>query len=179
VNFALFETPLGTAGLVWTDRGLAGVELPSAEPARVRARLRRRFPGASEASSPPAHVARWIAALTKVLGGEASDLSEVDLDTWGVPELDLQVYRLARQIPFGKTSTYGDIARQLGDVHLARDVGQALSRNPFPIVVPCHRVIAANGRLGGFSAVGGVTTKQRLLAAEQASGNWQMPLALS
>ena len=117
--------------------------------------------------------------LTKVLAGEASDLSDVDLDTAGVPDLDLQVYRLARQIPFGKTSTYGDIARQLRDVHLARDVGQALSRNPFPIVVPCHRVIAANGRLGGFSAVGGVTTKQRLLAVERASGNWQMPLALT
>jgi methylated-DNA-[protein]-cysteine S-methyltransferase len=177
VKFALFETPLGTAGLVWTEHGLAGVELPGTEPARIRARVRRRFPRASEAP-PPAHVATWIALLTKVLAGEASDLSEVDLDTAGVPELDLQVYRLARQIPFGKTSTYGDIARQLGDVHLARDVGQALSRNPFPIVVPCHRVIAANGRLGGFSAVGGVTTKQRLLALEQASGTWQLPLAL-
>jgi methylated-DNA-[protein]-cysteine S-methyltransferase len=171
----LFETPLGTAGVVWSENGVAGVELPGADALRVRARVRRRFPTAVQASPPPV-VESWIALVKGNLSGEPVDLSAVELDTREVPELDAQVYRLARKIPFGQTLTYGEIARRLGDVHLAREVGQALGRNPFPIVVPCHRVIAANGRLGGFSAVGGVATKQRLLALEQANGTWQLPL---
>ena len=94
-----------------------------------------------------------------------------------VPELAQRVYAVARTIRPGQTLTYGDIAKQLGDPLLARDVGQALARNPFPMIVPCHRVVAAGGKLGGFSAAGGVATKQRLLAIERAQVAWQLPLA--
>jgi methylated-DNA-[protein]-cysteine S-methyltransferase len=176
-SYWLFETPLGTAAVAWTACGLAGVELPSPDPARIRGRMRRRFPHGSEAPAEEP-IATCIRQIVALLGGEHADFSDIVLDTAGLPDFDLRVYALARTIAAGQTMTYGDIARGLGDVHLARDVGQALARNPFPIVVPCHRVIAANGRLGGFSAAGGVTTKQRLLDIEQASGAWQLPLGL-
>jgi methylated-DNA-[protein]-cysteine S-methyltransferase len=93
-----------------------------------------------------------------------------------VDAFDRRVYEAARAIPAGETASYGQLASRLGDPRLAREVGQALARNPFPIVVPCHRVIAARGGLGGFSARGGVATKQRLLAIEQANVSWQLPL---
>ena len=111
-----------------------------------------------------------------LLDGQPSDLSGVQLDMARVPAFDQQVYAVARTIPVGETVSYGQIARRLGDPGLARDVGQALARNPFPIVVPCHRVIAAGGRLGGFSARGGLATKQRLLSIERANVSWQLPL---
>ena len=114
--------------------------------------------------------------MTALLRGESRDLNDVSLDMTNVPAFDRQVYEVARTIPPGKTLTYGQIAIALGDVHLARDVGQALAHNPFPLVVPCHRVLAAGGKLGGFSARGGVTTKQRLLTLEQANVSWQLPL---
>jgi methylated-DNA-[protein]-cysteine S-methyltransferase len=110
------------------------------------------------------------------LSGESPDLSFVQIDLNNIPALDRRVYELARTIPPGETLTYGQIATRLGDPLLARDVGQALARNPFPIVVPCHRVVAAGGKLGGFSARGGVATKQRLLAIERANISWQLPL---
>ena len=117
--------------------------------------------------------------MTALLHGEPTDLSGVPLDMDRVPSFERQVYELARRIPPGETVSYGHIATQLGDVRLARDVGQALARNPFPIVVPCHRVIAAGGKLGGFSARGGVATKQRLLSIERAHVSWQLPLEAS
>jgi len=154
---------------------VVGVRLPDADAGRQRAALRRQFPGAEE-SPPSPEIRGAIEAIVALLGGEPSDLRGVKLDLRAVEPFERQVYAIARTIPFGQTQTYGQIASQLGDARLARDVGQALARNPFPLVVPCHRVLAADSRLGGFSARGGVATKQRLLAIERANVSWQLPL---
>src|SRR5262249_11715907 len=144
-------------------RGITGVQLPEASEARTRARLLRRYPHAREAP-PPADVRRVIDGIVSLLRGEASGLSAAALDMDGVAECDRRVYAAARGIAPGATRSYGEIAARLGERGLARDVGQALGRNPFPLIVPCHRVLAA----GGFSANGGVTTKLRLLTIERA-----------
>ena len=175
IRIALFETALGTASIAWSERGVVGVQLPEADVSSLRTRLRRQFPNSSEAPPQP-EIQRAIDAMTALLRGESRDLDDVALDVTHVPPFDRQVYEIARTIPPGKTLTYGQIATALGDVHLARDVGQALAHNPFPLVVPCHRVLAAGGKLGGFSARGGVTTKQRLLTLERANVSWQLPL---
>jgi methylated-DNA-[protein]-cysteine S-methyltransferase len=174
-SFTLFETPIGTGGIAWNERGVSGVQLPEPDAARVRARLRRRFPHAIE-SPPSPDIQRALEAMTALLRGEPSDLSSVHLDLDRVPAFERRVYEVARTIPAGETVSYGQIASRLGDARLAREVGQALAQNPFPIIVPCHRVIAAGGKLGGFSARGGVATKQRLLSIEQANVSWQLPL---
>jgi methylated-DNA-[protein]-cysteine S-methyltransferase len=164
-GFTLFETALGWAGAAWRAGRITAVALPSAEPHRARARLRRRE--AAEAD-PPEPVAEACALMAALLAGDPVDLRGVAVDDDRLPPFDRGVYAIARTIPPGKTATYGDVARRLGDVDLARDVGAALGRNPTPLVVPCHRVVAANGRLGGFSAPGGRETKRRLLELERA-----------
>jgi methylated-DNA-[protein]-cysteine S-methyltransferase len=166
-GFALFDTDIGPCGIAWGARGVTGVQLPEASEARTRARLVRRYPQAREAP-PPADVRRVIDGIVALLRGEASDLSAAALDMDGVPEFDRRVYEVARDIAPGATLSYGEIAARLGERGLARDVGQALGRNPFPLIVPCHRVLAAGGKAGGFSANGGVTTKLRLLTIERA-----------
>ena len=172
-GFALFDTALGWCAIAWGPRGIIGVQLPEAREAEARGRVRRRFPGAREAPPPP-EVQRAINEIVALLRGEASDLSAVALDMDRVPPFDRGVYEIARTIPPGSTLSYGEVAARLGTPGEARAVGQALSRNPFAIVVPCHRVIAAGGRLGGFSARGGVGTKLRLLAIEGAQVNHQL-----
>ena len=174
-HIAFFDTPLGTGGIAWTADGVVGVRLPEADAGRLRAALRRQFPRA-EGSTPPPEIQEPIQAMVALLSGEPSDLRGVRLDLRGVEPFERQVYAIARTISFGQTLTYGQIASQLGDARLAREVGQALAHNPFPLVVPCHRVLAAGGKLGGFSARGGVATKQRLLAIERAKVSWQLPL---
>ena len=166
-GFALFDTDIGPCGIAWGGRGVTGVQLPEASEARTRARLVRRYPHAREAP-PPADVRRVIDGIVALLRGEASDLSAAALDMDGVSEFDRRVYDVARGIAPGATLSYGEIAARLGERGLARDVGQALGRNPFPLIVPCHRVLAAGGKAGGFSANGGVTTKLRLLTIERA-----------
>jgi methylated-DNA-[protein]-cysteine S-methyltransferase len=166
-GLALFDTALGTAGIAWSERGVAGVQLPEADRDRARRRLHRRFAGAAEAEPPP-EVRRAVDGITALLGGEPVDLGAVPLDMDCLPAFDRRVYDVARTIPAGATLTYGDVAARLGDRRAARDVGQALARNPFAIVVPCHRVLAAGDRVGGFSAPGGVATKLRLLSIEGA-----------
>jgi methylated-DNA-[protein]-cysteine S-methyltransferase len=133
----------------------------------MRARLKKHHPKAQEVAA-PLEVQAVIADVQRLLRGEARDLSTVSLDMNRVPEFDRRVYDEARTIPPGETLTYGEIATRLGDPGLSRAVGQALGRNPFTIIVPCHRVLAAGGRSGGFSAVGGVETKRRLLEIEGA-----------
>jgi O-6-methylguanine DNA methyltransferase len=166
-GFALFDTDIGPCGIAWGARGIIGVQLPEASEARTRARLVRRYPHAREAP-PPADVRRVMDGIVSLLGGQASDLSAAALDMDGLPEFDRSVYEVARGIAPGATLSYGEIAARLGERGLARVVGQALGRNPFPIIVPCHRVLAAGGKAGGFSANGGVTTKLRLLTIERA-----------
>jgi methylated-DNA-[protein]-cysteine S-methyltransferase len=164
---ALFETAIGRCGIAWGGRGIAGVQLPEARESETRARLLRRFPDAREGAPPP-DVRRAQAAIAALLRGEPRDLSGVELDMQGVPPFHRRVYEVARGIPAGSTLSYGEVAARLGSPGSARAVGQALGRNPFAIVVPCHRVLAAGGRIGGFSANGGARTKLRLLEIEGA-----------
>jgi methylated-DNA-[protein]-cysteine S-methyltransferase len=166
-GFALFDTPIGRCGIAWGERGLVGVQLPEASEAKTRARLRRRFLDAREAPPPPP-VRRAIEGIVALLHGEAIDLAAVALDMDGVPPFERRVYEVARTILPGATLSYGDIAARLGAPGEARAVGQALGHNPFPLVVPCHRVLAAGGKVGGFSANGGIATKLRLLSIEGA-----------
>jgi O-6-methylguanine DNA methyltransferase len=174
-GFALFETPIGRSAVAWGPRGLVGVQLPEGSERATRARLRRRFPDAKEAPPPPA-VARAIAGMQALLRGEAVDLSDVELDHEGVPDFHRAVYRAARAVQPGATVSYGELAAKLGAPGAARAVGQALGRNPFAIVVPCHRVLAAGGRAGGFSAKGGLVTKRRMLALEGVRSPAALPL---
>jgi methylated-DNA-[protein]-cysteine S-methyltransferase len=169
VGVALFDTALGRCGIAWTDTGIVGVQLPEPVGAE-RARLLQRFPDAVE-SSPPPGVQRAAAGIAALLNGESPDLDSIALDLSAVAEFDRWVLQATRRIPRGTTRTYGEIAAQIGDPAAARAVGQALGRNPFPVIVPCHRVLAAAGRPGGFSANGGVATKLRMLAIEGAPGN--------
>jgi methylated-DNA-[protein]-cysteine S-methyltransferase len=170
LQFALFETAIGVCGIVWTARGIAGVQIHDGSERATRARLARRFAGAQEAA-PPDHVQRAIDGIVQLLRGEKRDLSDVTLDVDRLPEFHRKVYDVARTIRAGETMTYGEIAARLGDKLLARDVGQALGQNPIPLIVPCHRVLAAGGKTGGFSAPGGVVSKLRLLTIEGAQPN--------
>jgi methylated-DNA-[protein]-cysteine S-methyltransferase len=175
VKLALFDTPIGRCGIAWGENGIVGLQLPGPDDARTRKRLTGRLTGAKEADPPPA-VREAIARIVALLSGERADLSPIPLDLGRVSDFEKQVYAIARTIPPGETLTYGDIAEKLGDKLLSRDVGQAMGKNPFPIVVPCHRVVAANGKLGGFSAPGGVDTKLKMLAIEGAAVGGQPDL---
>ena len=166
-GFAFFETAIGRCGIAWSGRGLLAVQLPETRASETRTRLLRRCPDAQEVR-PPVAVQEAIDGIVALLRGEARDLSAVSLDMDRVPQFNRRVYEIARTIAPGDTLSYGDIAARLGEPGAARDVGQALGRNPFPIVVPCHRVVAAGGKLGGFSAPGSIATKRRLLAIESA-----------
>jgi methylated-DNA-[protein]-cysteine S-methyltransferase len=170
LGFSLFETSIGCCGIVWGERGIVGVQLPEARNSATRARLLERFPEAREIE-PPLAVRRARTAISGLLRGEATDLSTVVLDMQHVPAFHQRVYTAVRKITPGQTLSYGEIATQLGDRLLARDVGTALGKNPFPIIVPCHRVLAAGGKMGGFSAPGGVATKLKLLSIERAAPN--------
>ena len=167
-GFALFETPIGLCGLAWGEHGLLGAQLPEAVPGAAWARLRRRYPDAVEASPPPPAVQRTIERINDLLAGGRDDLADVALDFSIVVPFNRRVYEIARAIPPGETSTYGQIAKAMGEPGAARAIGKALGDNPWPIVVPCHRVLGADGKPGGFSAPGGVETKSKLLTIERA-----------
>jgi len=165
LEFALFDTEIGRCGIAWGAEGVTGVQLPESRELRTREKVRERFPGARE-STPPPSVQRALDAIATLLRGESADLSAVLLDMNAVTPFHRRVYEVARTIPAGETSSYGELATRLGAAGSARAVGQALGRNPFALLVPCHRVLAAGGRVGGFTANGGVTTKLRLLSIE-------------
>ena len=165
-GFAMFDTAVGRCAIAWSERGITGVQLPERDDAATRARLIRRNAGARE-SPPPPEVARAIDDIVALIRGEQRDLSTIALDMEGVPDFNRRVYEVARTIAPGTTLTYGAIAKELGAPD-ARGVGEALGQNPIPIIVPCHRVVAAGRKTGGFSAPGGAATKLRLLAIEGA-----------
>jgi methylated-DNA-[protein]-cysteine S-methyltransferase len=169
-SFAIFDTAIGPCGIVWGERGISGVQLPMSNEEKARKRILQRNGDIPEAE-PTAEVGRAIEAIKELLTGKPNDLTGVVLNLDGVSEFNRGVYDIARTIPPGKTMTYGDIAKKLGGVELSRDVGQALGRNPCPIVVPCHRVLAAGNKPGGFSANGGVVTKLKMLQIEGAVVN--------
>ena len=166
-RFVLFETAIGRCALLWRGCLVTGAALPERDEAALRANLARRFPGAEEAPPPP-FVAEAIALVVRLLAGDRVDLGAVPLALDGGSELDRKVWEAARRIPCGEVRTYGEIAQEIGAPGAAVAVGAALGRNPAPILVPCHRVLAADGRSGGFSAPGGVATKFRILEIERA-----------
>jgi methylated-DNA-[protein]-cysteine S-methyltransferase len=165
--FTLFPTDIGSCGIAWSGDVIVATHLPETSDAQTRTRLISRS-GNAEAGDPPLAVQRAIEAITALLAGERADLSFISCDFSTVDPFNVRVYHITRSIQPGQTLTYGAIAVQLGDRLLAQSVGQALGRNPFPIIVPCHRVLGAGGRLTGFSANGGLETKLRMLAIEGA-----------
>jgi methylated-DNA-[protein]-cysteine S-methyltransferase len=179
-SFALFDTVIGRCGVAWGASGLIGMQLPEAAPGAANpgvewARLRKRFPDAVEAPPPP-EIERVIERVLDLLSGGRDDLTDIALDLGEVQDFNRRVYAIARAIGPGETSTYGEVAKALGDPGAARAVGKALGENPWPIVVPCHRVLAASqgskgAGMGGFSAPGGTNTKAKLLTIERARTN--------
>ena len=163
-----FETALGRCAVRWSETGIRGVLLPTA----------RAMPGRlpEQPGDLPAFVLRAIEGMRAVLAGAADDLRDIPVDDRDIDDFRRAVYAATRQIAPGRTRTYGDIARDIDRPEAARDVGVALSRNRTPIIVPCHRVVAASGALTGFSAPGGLATKRRMLELEGAPGYGQLPL---
>jgi len=164
-SFTLFDTPISRCGIAWDGEMVVGVQLPEGRVADTRTRLRERFDGAREGTPPPP-VQSAIDSIVASLRGEADDLVDVPLDLASLPRFQRKVYEVVRTIPPGETMSYGEVAATAGSPGAARAVGQALGRNPYAIVVPCHRVLASGGKTGGFSATGGVSTKLRMLAIE-------------
>jgi methylated-DNA-[protein]-cysteine S-methyltransferase len=159
MHYALIDTAIGTMGLGWTPKGVARFALPAADSAFTARRIARD----AEAADPDQALVRRIVAYAE---GEHIEFDDIPLDLDGQPDFHMQVYADILKLHWGETTTYGEIARRLGDVQLSRAVGQALGHNPIPLIVPCHRVLAANSKTGGFSAPGGVTSKLRMLALE-------------
>jgi methylated-DNA-[protein]-cysteine S-methyltransferase len=174
-RYALFETAIGTCAVAWGQAGIRGVFLPESDPERTRARVLRRLPAAVEAEPSP-EIARAVDGMSALLRGEAVDLSGVKLDTSGQDPFHVRAAAVARTIPPGQVMTYGQIAARLGEPQAAQAVGQAMGKNPFPIIVPCHRVVAAGGKMGGFSAPGGGRTKLKMLEIEGALRPDALPL---
>lgn len=173
--YVLFDTAIGPCGLVWGRDGITNAVLPEADQEATRQRLLRRTPSAAE-TEPTAEIAVAIEAIRELFASGQRDLADIKLDLAAVSDFQRQVYAIARAIPPGETLTYGDIAKRLGGVNLAREVGQAMGKNPIPIIVPCHRVLAAGGGTGGFSAPGGIDTKLRMLTIEKARTSTQPSL---
>jgi methylated-DNA-[protein]-cysteine S-methyltransferase len=164
----VFETGLGVCGLDWGEVGITRVLLPR--------RGGLRGTPLRECPDLPAEIGEAVDAIVALLGGEKRGLTEVVLDQSGIDEFRRRVYAATREVGPGRTASYGEIARAIGAPGAARDVGAALGANPFPIVVPCHRVLAADGALHGFSSPGGIETKRRMLEIEGAPGFAQAAL---
>jgi methylated-DNA-[protein]-cysteine S-methyltransferase len=165
--FAIFATAIGDCAIAWSDDGVTGVWLPSSAPGALPRTIVRRHRDAVVEAPPDVHAA-LPGAIARLLAGERVDFDDVRLDLADADPFDARVYTAARAIRAGEVVSYGELAARVGDGATARDVGQSLGRNRWPIVVPCHRIVASGSGLGGFSAPGGTATKQRLLAIERA-----------
>ena len=168
-GYTIFDTGIGRCGIAWSDAGIVGVQLPEAREIETRKRLFKLYPDARE-QRPPGDVEIAIEGIVTLLRGEPADLFDVALDLSGVAAFNARVYTFTRSIPRGETITYGEIAAKLrlsGAVHA---VAQALARNPFVVIVPCHRVLEAGGYADRISPYGGVISKRRLLSIEGARG---------
>ena len=167
VQHHLFETALGPCGVAWSERGVVGVQLPEQDAAATERRLVAKC-GSVGAAEPSPAIAALIGYIRRYLAGERVEFSEVAVDLDGCDEFRRNVYTALRQVGFGRTVSYGELARAAGAASWegARDVGEAMGKNPAPLVIPCHRCLAAGGKLGGFSAYGGTVTKRKLLALE-------------
>ncbi len=160
---AIFDTALGCFGIGWTDKGLARVLLPGEDPAIMWERLGR---DGAKPGEPTLSISALIHRIEDYADGEPVDFSDSHLDLQGIPAFHRRTYDLLLQVKWGETLTYGELARKLGDVGLSRAVGQAMGANPVPLIIPCHRVLASNGKPGGFSAPGGALSKVKMLALE-------------
>jgi methylated-DNA-[protein]-cysteine S-methyltransferase len=166
-RFILFDTAIGSCALVWQDNAIIGAQLPERDDDAARRRLTKRFPDAAE-TSPPVFITAAITDIVALLAGEPRSLAHLPIALDLAPAFNRKVYEVALTIPPGETLTYGEVAARIGEPNAARAVGVALGQNPFAPIVPCHRVLAASGRTGGFSAEGGVETKLRMLTIEKA-----------
>ena len=168
-GYSIFDTGIGRCGIAWGALGVAGVQLPEAREIETRGRMLRQCPDARELR-PPLMIEFAIEGIVAALRGQAVDLSDVTLDASGISAFNMRVYQFARTIPRGETRTYGEVASQLGASGAAHSVAQAISRNPFVIIVPCHRVLEAGSYADRISPNGGVISKRRLLSIEGAGG---------
>jgi methylated-DNA-[protein]-cysteine S-methyltransferase len=164
-RYALVETEIGEIGLAWSAVGLSVLQLPEAD-RRATERCLRSALGHAETADPPAPIRRAIRALQRYCRGLEVDFAPLTLDLAGIPVFRRKVYDAARAIGWGRTASYGELAQRIGQPGAARAVGRALGQNHLPIIIPCHRILAGGGRIGGFSAYGGETTKRRLLELE-------------
>ena len=163
----VFETALGFVGIAWSGKGLTRLSLFQRDRAAVERRLERLgTSGLSDEGNTPAWVAALVRDVRAYAEGEEIDFSGVPVDLVGVDDFRLAIYDAARNLAYGQTPTYGELAKRAGHGGLPRETGQALGANPVPLVIPCHRILAAGGKIGGFSAPGGSTTKERMLALE-------------
>jgi methylated-DNA-[protein]-cysteine S-methyltransferase len=161
-----FETGYGTCSIAWSDCGIAGFQLPTRSEGDMRRWRTRRAPDARP-GEPGAKVSEVIAAAIRYFAGEPVDFREVAVDLGAQSDFFARIYQALRQVPYGQTTTYGGLAKQLGaGPEMAREVGMAMAANPVPLIIPCHRVLAAGGQLGGFSAPGGSDSKLRMLELE-------------
>jgi len=167
IRHHLFDTAFGVCGVAWNTRGLAAVQLPEKDRAATERRLMQKS-GSTAAADPPPRVAVLIAGIRNYLNGGKIDFAPVAVDLEGIEDSRRKIYEALRTVGFGRTVTYGELARAAGieGWEGARDVGEAMGKNPMPVVIPCHRVLAAGGKPGGFSAYGGTATKRKLLALE-------------
>ncbi|WP_367718474.1 methylated-DNA--[protein]-cysteine S-methyltransferase [Nitratireductor sp. GISD-1A_MAKvit] len=162
----IFETAFGFCGVVWGENGLSRLVLPSKSAQHVEEQLATNLHG--PVLSPPHQVVALIASIQRYFHGELEDFSNVPLDFTGTPPFHRTLYTAMRRLGYGETTTYGDLCKSVGFPTAARETGAAMGRNPVPLIIPCHRVLAAGGRIGGFSADGGVRMKRRMLALERA-----------
>jgi O-6-methylguanine DNA methyltransferase len=165
-RYALFDTAIGTCGIVWSAYGIAAVQLPEKTASSTKRKLLDRFADSAEESVPTGAVKNAVREIVRLLKGEAHNFSKIELDLNGVPPFHRKVYIAARQVPPGQIVSYGDLARAAGSPAAARAVGQAMARNPFALLVPCHRIMGHDGSAVGFSSFGGCSIKQKLLALE-------------
>ncbi|WFU47582.1 methylated-DNA--[protein]-cysteine S-methyltransferase [Sinorhizobium terangae] len=165
-HYLIFETVGGFCGIAWNDNGITRFQLPTKDSAAAERMLLRRLPNA-EPGTPTPDVLEAVAAAKRYFEGQETDFSDIRLDLAGQEAFFRQVYAAARRVRWGQTTTYGALAKELGaGPEAARDVGQAMAKNPVPLIIPCHRVLAAGGKIGGFSAPGGATAKTRMLELE-------------
>ena len=165
-HYLVFGTAGGYCGIAWNDVGVTCFQLPTRSAGATEHSLLRRLPGA-EPGTPTAEVATAIAAVKRYFAGEEIDFSDVRLDLGGQDDFFTRIYAATRRVGWGHTTTYGALAKELGaGPEAARDVGQAMAKNPVPLIIPCHRVLAAGGKVGGFSAPGGAAAKVRMLELE-------------
>lgn len=165
-HYLIFETAGGFCGIAWNAVGITRFQLPARSAEATERNVLRRLPGAEPGTPPPA-VAEAVTAVKRYFQGEPMDFSGFALDLAGQDEFFKRIYAAARRVGWGHTTTYGTLAKELGaGPEAARDVGQAMAKNPVPLIIPCHRVLAAGGKVGGFSAPGGSTAKIRMLELE-------------